>query len=132
MHVNNFDGNWNSRTIRLLNKKRNIQHKLTTKIRKCTSSDLNCKFKLKRNRLGNDRPKAPHNTTQYLTALSEKMCYYPSELELTNYETDIDEICISGGTMKGIFSLINTLDCRHDDESTAVDSDDNTYTFQVD
>jgi hypothetical protein len=67
------------------------------------STTLSCKIKLKRNR--NHRPKAPHNTTQYLSAI-------PWELELA--ETDIDDICITGGTMKGIFSLINIIDSRYD------------------
>lgn len=132
------------------------------------NSDLNCKFKLKQNRINQrpnfgenkynldtlrekcrntqkriPRPMAPHNTSQFLINNHEvgrkenNRLTIPymflrnntydefqdlSEKENTglypiNDDLDIDEICLTGGTMKGMMNLTSLgLDCLGDDE----------------
>jgi hypothetical protein len=121
MNSQNIDGNTLSTCSNFLGTKRErITHtpipltKNTNKNTK-TASNLNCKFKLKQNSRirklkSTTRPKAPHNTTQYLSSLRDYSSNNHSELDITNYETDIEDICVTGGTMKGIISLINNID----------------------
>jgi hypothetical protein len=124
--------------FKLLGLKRSLDRVISSKPKKL-KANLNCKFKLKP-RKRNPRPKAPHNTNQFLTAQENVKCFTPQEIDYANYDTDIEDICITGGTMKGIFSLINTIDCRLENselpEENTVDTEmtceDYAYIFHVD
>jgi hypothetical protein len=71
---------------------------------------LNGKYKLNQNRFTKKkksypkRPRAPHNTSQYLSSIYKELSDYTSTTEWF----DLDEICVTGGTMRGIFT--NSLD----------------------
>jgi hypothetical protein len=77
------------------------------------------KYKLKQNRFAKkkksrlDRPRAPHNTTQFLSSMYRKY----RQVEPTNryegfiHDFDLDEICVTGGSMRGIFNTNNPLGC---------------------
>ena len=101
----------------------NLNKKENSEIEKIQKSNLNCKFKLKENRKiqkrknrrnifsinqVSDRPKAPHNTNEFLIEnyLIEKLNFRIGFCEIE--ESDFDEICLTGGTMKGIRE-INSL-----------------------
>lgn len=111
-----------------------------------TETNLKCNFKLKENRARTYRmklsairnlndstcPKAPHNTTQYLTAnrtgeeqkleaavmLDGVGNFFAIEAE--------DELCLTGGTMRSIGELCSIgyeLDEREDETSVSEDKD---------
>lgn len=91
-------------------------------VQKSSSTNLNRKFKLKENRRkklrsstnhGKTYPKAPHNTTQFLTAnrLSEetpKTVTHIMQGDCKFTADEFDEICLTGGTMKGTCGLKNS------------------------
>ena len=93
----------------LLKKKRNkIDERL----------NLNCKFKLKQNRI-HKKPKAPHNTTTFLI----------NNRKILDNAIELDDICVTGGTMKGILSIYNTLDiyCDSTDEGSTIEYDEKLF-----
>jgi hypothetical protein len=110
----------------------------------------NCNFKLKRNKIRklkfrktlaknkcflNEKskiPKAPHNTSQYL--IQNYQNENPSEKEKINqefqsYEDESDDgnymndLCIPGGTMKGIIYIDSSLGFNIEDYQTQSDKD---------
>lgn len=92
----------------------------------------NAKYNLSEKKENLDTPQAPHNTSQYLienysegrkriyTPFMLVDCYENSNSNENNYEEDIDEICITGGSMKGIvnsnlnYNLNLDLDYNYD------------------
>jgi regulator of replication initiation timing len=113
--------------IDFLQRKRKISEEEKSSLKEDTGLllDLNCNFKLKRNKIRNsklkrriklklvnflpDKPKAPHNTSSFLienfrkeNAENENFIRSPDMLTTSNFTETYEDLYITPGSMKGI------------------------------
>ncbi len=114
-------------SIHFLRRKRKISENASLEGDLSLQADPNCNFKLKRNKIRNsklrkriklnlvkfrpEKRRAPHNTSTFLIEnfrnteanpeIVQTSLNFPQELNFSEISDDLEEICITGGTMKG-------------------------------